>query len=180
VIDVAVGLVKIAITVIVITIPDVEFTQVFLEIGLGPTLKYLARIPVVHRIVNKPPNRGIKPAVDGGPVWHLGPVSYIAIHCIAVRRLFDVEITHGDYALAFGKQCFHVVVAVEIGNPQGRIVQCPVRLGYLVVLRAGLATCQGRRPTFLITEIGSNRPDQILANALKLYILAFGYFTNSA
>ena len=184
-VDVAVRLGEVAVTVVVVSVPLVEARQVAVELGVGLARRLLRRVPPVQLVLEQTLDvpdtddraavvRAVRRLVEG----HLHRVGDVAVHGVAVLRLLLVEVPHRDLPGCIVEEQIQVVSAVEVRRPDRRVVVCPVRLRDRVVERARGAGMSDvpERPVImgcrLVAELAQNRPDRVFTQPLELDVLA--------
>ncbi len=156
-VDVAVRLVEIAVTVVVVAIPDIELTEVRVDLRRALAGRDLRVVPGVHRILQEVPHSVgpcawrdvhqvviVRRRVPG----HRDPVGHVAVHRVAAGRLFDVEVPHRVRARRFVEQDVDEVVPAEIRDPERGVVHAAIRLRDRVVLQ--------------VRELAQHRPQRAL------------------
>ncbi len=142
VIDVAVGLVEVAVVVEVVAVPLVVLGEIGLDLLGRTALGLLVGGPGVHAVLDHVPGVGavgrtaVVRAVAGLVVRDLDPVGDLAVDRVASGgRLLVVRLERVLAGTLAEVQLLEVGLVV-IGLPGGAVVLLGVRLGYLVVRRS--------------------------------------------
>ncbi len=204
VVEVAVGLVEVAVTVDVVAVPLVERLELGHHGGLGAALRQLIGVPLVDGVadqvlavvaddVGADVGVGVlevaRAAVAGLVVLHLHPVRDGAVDAVAARRLAFVVLAHRlDLAARTGRattaevEVLEVVAAV-VRLPDRRVVLRPVRLRDLVVQRPVPGHRAGRRRVDVlvgvlrvagVAELGEHHEDPVGLLTAQLDVLVLG------
>ncbi len=145
VVDVAVGLVEVAVAVEVVAVPLVEGRQLGVDLGDRPARGQLVGVPLVGGVLNQVPGvaadvagtrEAVGPAVAGLVVLHPHPVGDLAVHAVAAGRLLLVVRLERLDSGAVPEVRLLVVRPVVVRLPDGRVVDGAVRLRDLVDRRA--------------------------------------------
>ncbi len=180
VVDVAVRLVEVAVAVRVVAVPDVELREVGLDLGRGLPGGHLRVVPGVDRVVDEAPGlraddvAAVVPPVVGGVVGHGDPVGHLAVDGVAVRALLRVEVAHRDVTGGLGEEHVDVVGGAEVGRPDRRVVDAPVRRRDLVVDRTGDAALEDAERRVRLPELPEDGEDRVLALPGQLDVLTLG------
>ena len=168
VVDVAVGLVEVAVTVVVVAIPAVERLELLLDLGGRTTLLLLVVDPGVHGVLDEVPDvaavgvladgrvvaflavgdRVVAAAVTRLVVRHLDPVRDRSVDAVATGRLtLVVRLDRLGLLAGAGLRALPEVDVLEVltavvGLPDRRVVLAAVGFGDRVVRRA----LERRRP----------------------------------
>ena len=164
-VDVAVGLVEVAVVVVVVAVPDVEGVELGLHFRRGLARRQLVVGPDGDGVADQRPHAGTDVAAAGVGaiprlvVAHRHPVDDPAGEAVAPRRLQAVVLEHP------GEVHPLEVPPVVVGLPDGDVVLGAVRLGDLVVERAGGAA---ERAGIVGAEVGQHDEDAVVARLLEL------------
>ncbi len=145
VVDVAVGLVEVAVGVEVVAVPLVVTGELRLDLGVRLALGLLVGGPGGHTVADGVPHVGavavaaVVGAVTGLVVVDLDPVGDLALDRVAAGGGLLVVRLEGVLALALAEVQVLEVLPVVVLLPGRGVVLAAVRLGYLVVRRAGFA-----------------------------------------
>ena len=171
-VDIAVGLVEVAVAVGVVPIPDVVLRELRVEVARGHRPG-----PGIGRGVHERPHgradvasaqvRAVARLVER----HQPPVGDFAVDRVPVRRLLLVEVAHRVLPRRVVEEQVGVVRRAEVGRPDRDVVGRPVRLRDLVVQRTGRAAGHGIDG---VPELAEDREDRVLALAGELDVLALG------
>ena len=158
VVDVAIGLVEVAVLVVVEAVPLVERRQVRLDVGVGLALRLLLGVPSVGAVLDEPPHVGgvLGLAVARLVVGHLHPVGGVALDRVASARHLAVEARH---RLAGTEEHVLEVVAVEVVDPVRGVVGRAVGLRDVVV--HGPGRCGRVARVLLVAEVDEERQDVV-------------------
>ena len=165
VVDVAVGLVEVAVVVVVVAVPDVEGVELGLHFRRGLARRQLVGGPDGDGVADQGPHGRTDVAAAGVGavarlvVAHGDPVDDPAGEAIAPRRLQAVVLEH------LGEVHPLEVPAVVVGLPDGDVVLGAVRLGDLVVERTGGAAV---RAGVVGAEVGQHDEDAIVPRLFEL------------
>lgn len=192
-VDVAVGLVEVAVVVVVGAVPLVVLGQVRLDVGVGLAGRLLLLDPRGHAVadevldVRAVVGAAVVGAVTRLVVGDLDPVRDLAVDRVAARRrLLVVGLQRVDSLARTEVQVLEVLAAVVL-LPGRAVVLGTVRLGYLVVQRAGRTAVLGlqvrrvvvgavdqRRVVDLVAELRQDREDLVgpLPAQLDVLVLA--------
>src|SRR5690606_5268956 len=171
VVDVAVGLVEVAVAVEVVAVPLVELGDVRLDLGVGLAGRLLLGDPGVQAVADDVPHAravalaaGVV-AVTGLVVRDLDPVGDLALDGVAAGGLpLEVRLDRLG-VLALAEVQVLEVLPVVVRLPGGGVVLLAVRLGDLVVQRAGRAAVAA---VDLVAELDEDREDLVGLLAAEL------------
>ena len=165
-VDVAVGLVEVAVAVVVVAVPDVEPAQVGVDLRDRPARGDLRRVPGVHRVAQEQPDVRVGVVVVEGVVADPHPVGDVTVDGVPPGRLLDVEGAHRVRPGTLVEQQIQEVVAAEVGLPDRRVVHGAVGLRDVVVGE--------------VLELAQHRPHRALAFPSQLDVLASRHLERAA
>ncbi|MGC0409925.1 hypothetical protein RKD31_003168 [Streptomyces sp. SAI-163] len=162
VVDVAVGLVEVAVAVEVVAVPLVVLGQLGLDLGVGAAGRLLVGDPggdaVLHRVPGAVVGVALVGAVARLVVGDLDPVGDLAVDRVAAGGLLLVVGLDRVDALAGTEVQVLEVLLVVVLLPGRGVVRLAVRLGYLVVQRTGGAAVAA---VDLVTELDQDGEDLV-------------------
>src|SRR5690606_10532782 len=173
-VDVAVGLVGVAVAAVVAAVTQVALGAVRLDLGVGLAGRLLLGDPGVQAVADDVPHAravalaaGVV-AVTGLVVRDLDPVGDLALDRVAAGGLLlEVRLDRLG-VLALAEVQVLEVLPVVVRLPGGGVVLLAVRLGDLVVQRAGRAAVAA---VDLVAELDQDREDLVGLLAAELDVL---------
>jgi hypothetical protein len=191
VVDVAVGLVEVAVAVEVVAVPLVERLQVGGDVGHGAAGCDLLGVPLVQRVLQQEPGvaadgagarETVAAAVARLVERHLHPVGDLTVDAVAARGLLFVVLPDrlGPGHVAVAEVHVVEVRVAEVRLPDGAVVDRTIRLRNGVVQRAvedrrtrgvrvGVHVGVARVP--LVAELRQNHEDPVALLTRQLDVL---------